>query len=178
MFFIPGWLIAAVTFPGIIIHEAGHLLFCRLRKVAVLEVCYLRLANPPGYVIHERVENFQSSFLISVGPFILNSVLCFVLCLPALFPIHVFHVDDPLSYLLMYLGIAIGMHAFPSTGDAQGLWAEAQVAAKKGSLLAIASYPIVGLIYVANILRFFWFDAIYGMAVGVGLPLWILNAIK
>jgi hypothetical protein len=129
-------------------------------------------------VIHERVENFQSSFLISVGPFILNSFLCFVLCLPALLPIYVFNVEDPLSYLLLYLGIAIGMHAFPSTGDAEGLWAEAQVAARKGNLLAIASYPIVGLIHLANFLRFFWFDVIYGAVVGVVLPLWILYLLK
>lgn len=29
MFFIPGQLIALVTFPGVIVHELAHQLFCR-----------------------------------------------------------------------------------------------------------------------------------------------------
>jgi hypothetical protein len=30
--------------------------------------------------------------------------------------------------------------------------------------------PIVGIIYLASIGRFFWLDLIYGVAVAVGLP--------
>lgn len=40
---IPGFLISIATFPGVIVHEAAHQLFCRLTKVAVLDVCYFRL---------------------------------------------------------------------------------------------------------------------------------------
>ena len=54
MIIIPGWLIALVTFPGVIVHEAAHFLFCRLRRVAVFDVCYLRFGNPAGYVIHSK----------------------------------------------------------------------------------------------------------------------------
>jgi hypothetical protein len=175
---IPGWLISILTFPGVIVHEAGHMLFCRLRGVAVMDVCFFRVGNPAGYVIHERVEDFRSALLISVGPLVLNSAVCFVLCLPAFLPVYVYDVKDPLSCLLIYLGVSIGMHAFPSTGDAKGLWTEARAAAQKGSLLAWASYPLVVLIYIANVLRFFWFDALYGLAIGVGLPMWILNSMK
>jgi len=29
--------------------------------------------------------------------------------------------------------------------------------------------------YVAHVLSFFWFDVIYGVGVGVGLPMWIIK---
>ena len=40
MIIIPGWLIGLVTFPGVIVHEAAHLFFCKLRRVAVFDVCF------------------------------------------------------------------------------------------------------------------------------------------
>jgi hypothetical protein len=172
---IPGWVIAILTFPGVIVHEAAHMLFCRLRGVAVLDVCFIRIGNPAGYVIHEQAEDFTTTFLISVGPFIVNTVLCLVFCLPALVPIHVFSISDPLSYFFMWLGISIGMHAFPSTGDGQVLWAQAKLKAGTFHPLALLSFPVVGLIYIANALSFFWFDAIYGFAVGVALPLFLIE---
>ena len=51
---IPGFLISLVTFPGVIVHELAHVVFCRLTKTPILSVCYFRLGNPAGYVIHER----------------------------------------------------------------------------------------------------------------------------
>ncbi len=174
---IPGILIAVLTFPGVIVHEAAHLLFCRLRKIAVLEVCFFRLGNPAGYVVHESIESFPAAFLVAVGPFIINSLLCIVFCFPALFPMRIFGQESFLSYFWIWLGVSIGMHAFPSTQDARGLWIQAREAAKMGSVLAVASFPIVALIYVANLLSFFWFDAIYGVALGLGLPELILRGL-
>jgi len=173
--FIPGWLVAMVTFPGVIVHEAAHMLFCRLRGVAVFEVCFFRVGNPAGYVVHDEIKDFNSAFLVAVGPFFVNSLLCVVLCFPALWPIRVFDVMDPLSYLLIWLGVSIGMHAFPSTGDANGLWHYAKIAVKQRHPLAILSFPIVVLCYVAHVLSFFWFDALYGIGLGVGLPLAVLG---
>jgi hypothetical protein len=174
---IPGWLVAIATFPGVIVHEAAHMLFCRIRGVAVLDVCFFRVGNPAGYVVHEEAKDFTTSFLISVGPFIVNTVVCLLLCLPAFAPVKLYDVADPLSYLLIWLGVSIGAHAFPSTADAKGLWAHARVAARAYNPLAILSLPLVGLIYVAHILAFFWFDVLYGIAVGIGLPMWLLEQI-
>ena len=87
---IPGWFISIVTFPGVIVHEAAHMLFCRLRRVAVLDVCFFRTGNPAGYVLHEPVADFNTQFLICVGPFIVNSLLCFLICFPAFVPVRVF----------------------------------------------------------------------------------------
>jgi hypothetical protein len=172
---IPGILIAALTFPGVIVHEAAHFLFCKWRKVAVFDVCFFRFGNPAGYVIHEPIEKFSSALLVAIGPFIINSLLCIVFCFPAFFPMKIFAQSSLLSYFWMWLGISIGMHAFPSTVDAKGLWDQAKRAAKKGNVLAWVSFPLVVLIFIANLLSIVWFDAIYGIAIGWGLPNLLIN---
>lgn len=174
MILIPGQLVSAATFPGVIVHEVAHMWFCKLRGLAVLDVCFFRVGNPAGYVVHEETENFNTVFLVSVGPFIINSLLCMVICLPAFLPVRVFGVKSPLAYVLLWLGISIGMHAFPSTGDAYGLYQRARKEASAGNILAMLSLPLVGIIYLANIGRIFWLDYIYGAAIGLGLPSLIL----
>jgi hypothetical protein len=164
-----------VTFPGVIVHEAAHMLFCRLRRVPILDVCFFRFGNPAGYVIHQEPDNFVSTFLIATGPFFVNSLLCMFFCFPAIVPLRVFGQEDPISYFVMWLGVSIGMHAFPSTQDASTLWRQAREHAARFHPLAIVSLPLVIVIYVANVLRFFWLDLIYGMAIGVALPLLFLE---
>jgi hypothetical protein len=168
--FIPGFLISLATFPGIIVHEFAHLLFCRLRKVAVYEVCYIRMGNPAGYVIHENTSNFYSTFLVSMGPFFVNTLLCLLICIPAYIPISYFELDHPLSFFLMWLGVSIGMHAVPSNQDAKNIYVQAKEEIKEKNILAIISFPIIGLVYLFNVLRFFWADLAYGVAIGVGIP--------
>jgi hypothetical protein len=172
---IPGQLIALLTFPGVIIHESAHMLFCKLGRVPIFDVCFFRVGNPAGYVLHEAPKSFSLAFLISVGPFIVNSLLCIVLCFPAFVPVRIFDRADPISYFLLWLGLSIGMHAFPSTGDAKVLWQQAMIAAKKLNPLAILSLPLVVVIYAANIGSIFWLDLMYGVAIGLGLPEFVLN---
>jgi hypothetical protein len=172
---IPGWVISLLTAPGVVVHEAAHMLFCRWSKLAILDVCFFRIGNPAGYVIHEVSDSFHKNFLVAMGPFFVNSTLCLLLCFPAFVPVRVFDQADPLSYLLLYLGLSIGMHAIPSNQDASGLWRSAKVAAKKLNPLAIITFPLIILIYIVNLLRFFWADAIYGVAIGFGLPELIFN---
>ena len=175
MFFIPGELITFFTFPGVIIHEAAHMLFCKWGNVAVLKVCFYRWGNPAGYVVHEEPNSFGTMFLISMGPFFVNSILCTLFCFPAFVPVRIFHLHDPVSYFLLWLGLSIGMHAFPSTGDARVLWKQAQKAAANFNVLAILSFPLIVVIYVANFGRVFWLDWAYGIAIGLGLPELVLK---
>ena len=171
MIFIPGWAIAIATFPGVIVHEAAHLLFCRLQKLAVFEVVFFRFGNPAGYVVHEATQVFRSMFLVAMGPFFVNSVLCVVFCSAAFLPVHELGVADPLPYFFYWLGLSIGMHAIPSNQDMVGLWRLMPAAAKRLSPLAIISYPIVGIVYLLNIARIVWADLFYGLAIGIWGPL-------
>ncbi len=170
MFFIPGEIIAILTFPGIIVHEFAHMLFCRIRKIAVFDACYFRVGNPAGYVVHEETDNFTTTFLVSMGPFLVNTILCLLICLPAYMPIKFFDISHPLSYFLVWLGVSIGMHAIPSNQDANNVYDQAKLRIKDGNILAILSFPLVGLIYVFNVLRVVWADLIYGVAIGIGIP--------
>ncbi len=170
MFIIPGQLIALATFPGVIVHEAAHLLFCRLRHVAVFDVCFFRIGNPAGYVVHEEPDRFSTAFLITFGPFLVNSLLCMLICFPAFLPLRFFGVSHPFSYFLLWLGVSIGMHAFPSIGDASSLMVQAKKEVSSLNPLAIISYPLVWVIFLANVLRVFWLDYLYGVGIGLGLP--------
>jgi hypothetical protein len=170
MFFIPGEVISLLTFPGVIVHEFAHMLFCRIRKVVVFDACYYQFGNPAGYVVHEKTDNFTTTFLISMGPFFVNTLLCLLICLPAYMPMKFFNLDHPLSYFLIWLGVSIGMHAIPSNQDANNVYEQAKENIKHKNVLALLSFPLVGLIYVFNILRIVWADLIYGVAIGIGIP--------
>lgn len=171
MIYIPGWLISIATFPGVIVHEAAHLAFCRMQKLAVFEVVFFQFGNPAGYVVHETTKDFRSMFLVAMGPFFLNSALCVLFCSAAFVPVRELGIADPLAYFFYWLGLSIGMHAIPSTQDMGNLWRLMPQAAKRLSPLAILSYPIVALVYVLNFARVVWADLIYGLAIGIWGPL-------
>ncbi len=50
----------------------------------------------------------------------------------------------------MWLGISIGMHAVPSTADADNMWQDAKTLALKLNPLAIITFPLVVVIYIFN----------------------------
>lgn len=172
--FIPGIIISIATFPGVIVHELAHQLFCRWFKVPVFEVCYFRTENPIGYVIHGPAEKVYQSVFISVGPFIINTLLCFIIGFSAALQFK-FDSANILDYLLMYLAISIGTHAFPSTGDATSLWKSVVKSEETTWVSKAIVAPIVGFIYLGALGSFFWLDIIYGSAVALGLPYIIIK---
>jgi hypothetical protein len=178
MFFIPSIVITVLTFPGVIVHEAAHMLFCRITRLAIFDVRFFRFGNPAGYVVHEATSDLRKAFLVSMGPFFVNSVLCVLFCLPAFLPVWELRANDPLAYFFYWLGLSIGMHAFPSTQDLKNLWKLVPAEARKHNWLAIVSYPIVGLVYVLNLGRVVWADLAYGLAIGILLPLAIFKALS
>lgn len=175
--FIPGFLISILTFPGVIVHELAHQLCCRWYKVPVFNVVYFQMGNPAGYVVHEKPATRWQSIMISTGPFLVNTIVGAIIALPAALPVFTFHNGTPLDYFLIYLGVSVAMHAFPSTGDANSIW-EALREKDTNLLVKIVGYPIVGLIYLGSIGSFFWLDALYGVGVAIGLPnllIWMLS---
>ena len=177
MFFIPGPVIALLTFPGVIVHETGHFFFCRLFRLAVFDVCFFRFGNPAGYVIHERTDNFKALFFVSMGPFFVNTLLCMVFCTAAFLPVWELKTQDPLAYFFYWLGLSIGMHAFPSKDDLSNIWALAPEKAKHGNVLAVISLPLIAILYVLNYARIVWADLGYGIAVGILGPIALFRAL-
>lgn len=119
---IPGWLISLLTFPGVIVHEIAHQFFCRLAKVAVLDVKYFQLENPAGYVVHEVPEKTYQHLLIAFGPLFINTAAGAFIAFPASLPVFAFGSSDKIDIALVWLGFSIVMHSFPSTGDAKAIW--------------------------------------------------------
>ncbi len=164
--FIPvsGWIISLLTFPGVILHELSHWVICKLFNVHVYEVKFFSLnhvglfsTSPLGWVIHEKPRKFIQSFLISVGPFFINSFLASIF----FFIMTKFNVL--LLYLFFWLGLSSAVNSFPSTWDAKTIWYEGNAELKKRDYLVLLVYPIILLIYIANILSIIWFDFLYAI---------------
>jgi len=153
-----GWLIAILTFPGIITHEWAHRFFCVRANVPVYKTCYFRLGNPAGYVIHGPVDSYWKAFLIDIAPFIINTSIAFLIFL---FAMSI--SPGVITYLLYWLGISIAMHSFPSSGDADNLWRYSKTACKNNPL-ALFGFPVAGLIKLAALLSVIWFDLLYAVA--------------
>ncbi len=166
---IPGILISIVTFPGVIVHELAHLLFCKLFRVAVYDVCYFRVGNPSGYVVHEHPRTPLQSIFISIGPFLVNTILGAIIALPAAIPVLKFDSGDIFDYVLIWLGVSIAMHSFPSTGDAKSLWASVTSPQTPFGYKIMAA-PICLVIFAGAIGSFFWLDLGYGVVVALALP--------
>ena len=170
MFFIPGSVISALTFPGVVIHELAHQLFCRYLKIPVYQVCYFRVGNPAGYVVHAQAGNWIHQVLIGCGPFFVNSVLGGVLAFPSALRVFEFSGAATIAdSILIWLGVSIAMHAIPSTGDAKSMWM-AVSGGKASAFAKLCVAPLVGVIYLLAIGSAFWLDLFYGVAVSLALP--------
>lgn len=174
MFFIPGPIISLLTFPGVIVHELAHQLFCWVCRVAVLDVCYIRFGNPAGYVVHEAPRRGVDTLLIGTGPFLVNTLLGALIALPAVIPAFTFGAGTPLDYALIWLGVSIAMHAFPSIQDAKGMWRVVRDP-QAHPLTRAAALPLVALVGLGAIGSVVWLDVIYGFAVVRLLPEWLIG---
>jgi len=171
MFFIPGILISIVTFPGVIIHELAHQIFCYLCKVPVYEVKYFQFKNPNGYVAHEKIDSPLKNLIIAIGPFFINTLLGAIILFPASIEVTAFSVaTSPLNILIYWLGISIIMHAFPSTGDAQNIIENILKNKDVSILTKMLAAPIIGLIYLGAIGSAFWLDLGYALLIAFLIP--------
>jgi hypothetical protein len=164
---IPGFIISWLTFPGVIVHELAHKLFCHWTGTQVLEVCYFRFGNPAGYVIHEKPTTVWKHILIGIGPLFVNTVLGLMIGL-GVFALKRAQMPA-VEFGLLWLAISVAMHSFPSTGDAKSIWnaiweKEAPVLAK------LVGTPVVMLIFLGAIGSFVWLDLIYGVGIVIGIP--------
>ncbi|WP_438444892.1 hypothetical protein [Gorillibacterium sp. sgz5001074] len=96
--------------------------------------------------------------------------------MPAVIPVIQFESAGVLDYVLIWLGVSVAMHAFPSTGDAGNIWSLLK-RRETPVLVKLAGAPIVGLIYLGAVGSFFWLDAVYGVAVAGLMPYLLVHVI-
>ncbi|AQL44410.1 hypothetical protein BV210_17545 [Halorientalis sp. IM1011] len=110
----------ALVAPGIVSHEAAHLLACRLTGVGVVGSSILNPFAADAYLDHEPVTSFPVDLLIAVAPLPVNTGLAlaaFALASAA---------GTPLVAIPCYwLGACFALTAFPSIGDTETLLATA-----------------------------------------------------
>ncbi len=181
MIFIPGFLISAVTFPGVAVHELAHQICCRICRIPVYEVKYFQFQNPCGYVLHESTPNPWKNLITGLGPFFINTIFGMIITFPAYFCLwgkgrYMYGYNSGntamtvILLVLYWLGISILMHAFPSTGDAKAL-IQSVMKNKEVSIPAkIITAPFIGLIYLGAVGSMFWLDLIYGIGMSMLLP--------
>jgi len=168
---IPGFIITWITFPGVMVHEFAHKLFCQWTNTKVLQVCCFRFGNPAGFVVHEPPTNVWKHVFIGIGPLFVNTVLGFAIGLLTI-PMKdaTNEVGSFFLIIVLWLAISIAMHSFPSTGDAKSIWSA--IWRKDSPATAkVLGTPLVGLIYLGAVGSIFWLDLIYGIGVVVGIPM-------
>lgn len=159
------YLLSLITFPGVIAHEFAHKTFCELTGVRVNKVVYFQFKDPAGYVSYEEPCKYHQTFLVAVGPIVINSLLAILLSFLA-----AHHSGEPRVYwTLLWLAFSIGCHAFPSNHDMGNISESSKAALKRGNILHLLVFPLIGLVWLANKLRYFLFDAVYALVLmGLG----------
>lgn len=151
----------------------------------IYEVKYFQAKNPCGFVAHEPSDNPLTNFIISIGPFIINTLLGACILFPASIEMSEFGILNMIwhsnidsiavvRYIPMliayWLGISVLMHAFPSTGDAEVLISNILKNKDVNIFIRILVAPFVGLIYLGAIGSMFWLDLGYALLVAFCLP--------
>jgi hypothetical protein len=159
MFYLRG-LMTFLTFPGVVLHEFSHKKFCDWLGVHVFKVAYFRFGDPLGYVLHEEPRTYRQVFWISIGPLIINSLSAVIFSFVA---IHSVPVSVGLAhFLFLWLAFSSGLHAFPSDKDMEHISSKSKAILRGGgSWIYLLSFPLVFLIWIANKLKFLWFDLAY-----------------
>lgn len=174
MYLIPGFVISAITFPGVIAHELSHQIACRLCKVPVYDVQYYKFSvkdKAAGYVVHEKEENPWKNLLITLGPFIFNTLMGIILIIPfAMWEVmigEIFSSDSSktmlglLSIVLGYIGGSCLMNAFPSFQDADNLFTNVLKNKDITLLPKIVVSPFILLIWICSATKVLWSDLAY-----------------
>lgn len=151
-------LYALATAPGVIIHEFGHLIFCVLARVKIYKIKLFQFGKVAGFVNHDEPTKFYQSVLISFGPLMLNSLLTLICFARLTAPYTRWQ-----TIALAWLGIAIGLHAIPSAGDAKTLFAITNRRVWRNPLVLVG-YPFVVALYLLNFLRRLHLDVVYAAA--------------
>ena len=175
---IPGFIISILTFPGVIVHELAHQICCKICGVVVYQAKYFQFQNPCGYVIHENVTNPWKNLCMALGPFFFNTIIGMLIASVPAFCImgdgEMMYQNNPLmsalNIVLLWLGISILMHAFPSIGDAKSLVKTVVDNREVGTFARCITLPFVGLIYLGAAGSVIWLDLIYGVAMSMLLP--------
>lgn len=160
-FYLPGELVSLFTFPGVVLHEIAHRFFCDLTHTPVYGINYFVIDEKvAGRVIHGQPTKWIYKFLISIGPLIINTIVCMMFTFPYGCK-HILNIGTtPFSeslgyYIITWIGFSVGFHAIPSNQDMKGLSEEAtNIFAEAGTLLLSGIIWLFNVDYIGPIFKF------------------------
>lgn len=159
-------VVALLTFPGVIAHEVAHRIICDFFNVPVYRISYFQLGNQLGFVEHGQSTNLSVTILITAFPLIFNTILATVLSSAISIPVLTLRCDpSELEVTLMWIALALGMHAMPSKTDLDILKAQMKLAEDRETLamrIAIL-FTVFGDFTVLS--RVIWIDFWYAALV-------------
>lgn len=171
MIAVRSYIPSLLTFPGVVLRQAIHIGLCRLLGVKVLDVRYFRYDTPSGYVLHEMPKSFQTSLTLALGPLVIHSVLCTVLCALALVPWFFYEeAAGCFSVFQLWIGMSIGIHAFPPRRDSSNMWNLTRKEIKQHGAMVRITFPIIAFMRLAERLTLYGFDVAYAGVIGIAIP--------
>ena len=143
-----------------------------------MKVCYLRLGNPLGYVLHEQPEYAVHHIMVAAAPFFVSTAAALAvsllasLCAASPATAEFRDLAVPVG---AWLSFSLALHAFPSSGDGDALWKDVTSPGVSFSAKLLL-VPAAGLIRLCQAGDAVWFHALFAMGV-VALPPLMLIAL-
>ena len=162
------------------VHEFAHAWACRLMGVRVIKVCYLRLGNPAGYVLHARPATVVQHIIIATAPLFISTILSLLIsALAGTYSVGAtadgYH--DSIAAIALWVSLSIALHAFPSSGDADALWSDV----KNPHISLVAKFllvPVVGMIRLAGFGRHLCLDLFFAALVTLAPFLFVMKVLE
>lgn len=115
-------IVKFICFPGSLVKGFLEHLFCRILGIPVEFSDYLERNELAGHCEHMLAE--KHSFAICFWPHIIMLILGTVVAFPSAVNIFYLGTTDPLSIILLYIGITFLVSAFPLVEDALKMWSD------------------------------------------------------
>ncbi|WP_302083416.1 metalloprotease family protein [Salinibaculum rarum] len=169
-------VLTTVTFIGVVFHEFAHKKFCQRYHIPVSKVVYFQFDTPAGYVNHAKPKYYRAMFFIAIAPFLINSTLAYgVFYTLAVY--HRFFTAPSLTWppspgliifgLMVWFGVSLSLHAFPSRQDASEVWSHTKAAWTRNPFVLLG-VPVIALIVLLNKFKIIGIDFLYTAALVVG----------
>jgi hypothetical protein len=110
MMFIPGWLLNALTFPGLIFHELGVYLVCKMLRLTPTISPFDFLYGGSGEIVQVNDLDFiKHSSALSYVPIF----LCTAACIAFAYCNQYTAKGSLIEFLVTWFSISAGIHGFP-----------------------------------------------------------------
>ena len=118
--------------------------------------------------------------ILIFGPAAVNTFLGVTIGCPAVLGLLTLDntvLPSCLDLFLIWLGVSVAVHSFPTFRDAEAV-RNSMMAAHNPMWVQSMGAPLAGLMYLAAIGSIFWLDVVYALTVVVGMPILFFEILR